>query len=34
MTLETAAEWYQFTCPRCQARWTGRYQVSRHVFFR
>lgn len=29
MTPETATEWYQFTCPRCQTRLTVRYQVRR-----
>lgn len=30
MTTETAAEWYQFTCTSCSARWITCYE-ARHV---
>lgn len=29
MIPENATEWYQFTCPRCAARWSIHYEVRR-----
>jgi hypothetical protein len=29
MITKSTVEWYQFTCPRCQAQWVAHYEVGR-----